>query len=170
MPLDLTDDRRYRVGGQLDTAVELEPVDGLDQADGADLNQVVELLAASRIAARERTHEGQMELDEPLTRSGVAVPVVGAQEGMHVRVTGGHGPPCRCERNVLLETNPIRAVAPLDSDRVDDGCEEDLQRQLGLLAPLLEILHDPFDGEGPDEDADLGTAIEISIVTRSAAR
>ena len=44
--LDLADDRRGRVGRELDPAVEVETVDRLEQADGADLNQIVERFAA----------------------------------------------------------------------------------------------------------------------------
>src|SRR4051794_41462398 len=46
VPLDLTDDRRRRVRRELDAALEVEAVHGLDQADRRDLDQVVERLAA----------------------------------------------------------------------------------------------------------------------------
>ena len=53
VPLDLPDDVRGRVGGELDAAVDVEAVDRLDQADRAHLDEVLELLAAVRIATRE---------------------------------------------------------------------------------------------------------------------
>src|SRR5207248_8411327 len=53
MSLDLADDVRRGVGGQLDAAREVEAVDRLDQADRADLHQVVELLAAVGVASGE---------------------------------------------------------------------------------------------------------------------
>ena len=50
---DLADDRRHRVGRELDPALELEAVDRLDQPDRADLDEVVDRLAAApRSAAR----------------------------------------------------------------------------------------------------------------------
>src|SRR5207248_3043911 len=57
MTLDLADDVRSRVGGQLDAAVEVEPVDRLDQADRADLDEIVELLAPVRVPPRQRADE-----------------------------------------------------------------------------------------------------------------
>ena len=57
VPLDLTDDVRRRVSRQLHPALDVEPVDRLDQADRADLDQVVELLAAVGVAPRERPDE-----------------------------------------------------------------------------------------------------------------
>jgi len=58
VPLDLADDVRRRVGRQLDAPVEVEAVDRLDQADGADLDEILELLAAVRVGrASERTSD-----------------------------------------------------------------------------------------------------------------
>jgi len=55
MPLDLTDDVRRRVGGQLDTALQVEAVDRLDEADRADLNEVPPVAhRGTSSAARER--------------------------------------------------------------------------------------------------------------------
>ena len=51
IPLDLTDDVGSCVGGKRDAAGKVEPVDGLDQADAADLNQVLKLFAALAVAA-----------------------------------------------------------------------------------------------------------------------
>src|SRR5581483_667041 len=55
--LDLADDVRRRVGRELDAPRQVEPVDRLDQADRADLHEIVELLAAIRVASRERADE-----------------------------------------------------------------------------------------------------------------
>src|SRR3954452_1230427 len=78
--LDLADDVRRRVRRQLDAAVEVEAVDCLDQPDRADLDEILELLAAVRVAARERAHERHVLLDELLARGEVAVLVVAAQQ------------------------------------------------------------------------------------------
>ena len=66
--LDLADDRRHGVGAEEDPALEVEAVDRLDQADRRDLDQVVELLAAARVAARDRARERQVGLDELVAR------------------------------------------------------------------------------------------------------
>src|SRR5437868_308108 len=82
MPLDLADDVRRRVGRQLDAAVEVEPVDRLDQPDRADLDEILELLAAIRVAPRQRAHERHVLLDQLLARLEIAVLVVAAQENL----------------------------------------------------------------------------------------
>src|SRR5207253_2154394 len=68
VPLDLADDVRRRVRRQLDAALEVETVDRLDQADGSDLDQILELLAAVRIAPREGANERHVLLDQLLPR------------------------------------------------------------------------------------------------------
>jgi hypothetical protein len=64
VPLDLSDDRRGGVRGELHPALGLEAVDGLDQADRADLDQVVQWFASVAIAPGQVVHERQMQLDE----------------------------------------------------------------------------------------------------------
>src|SRR5687767_7305971 len=78
--LDLADDVRGRVRRQLDAAVDVEAVDRLDQADAADLHEVVELLAAVGVAPRERAHEREVLLDQLLARGEVSLLVVAAQQ------------------------------------------------------------------------------------------
>ena len=68
VPPDLADDRRHGVARELDAAVDVEPVDGLDQPERADLDEVLERLAATRVAVRERPHE-RHELDERRSRA-----------------------------------------------------------------------------------------------------
>ena len=84
MPLDLADDVRRRVRRELDAAVEVEAVDRLDQPDRADLDEVVELLAAVRVTPRERAHERHVLLDQLLARLKVAFLVVAAQQDLVV--------------------------------------------------------------------------------------
>ena len=56
--LDLPHDRGRRVGGELDLAVDVEAVDSLDEADGPDLDQVVDRLTAVPEPAREVASRG----------------------------------------------------------------------------------------------------------------
>src|SRR6185295_120669 len=78
--LDLADDVRRRVRGQLDTAVDVEAVDRLDQTDAADLDEIVELLAAVGVAAGERADEGEVLLDQLLPGGEIALLVVAAKQ------------------------------------------------------------------------------------------
>ena len=80
MALDLADDVRRRVRGQLDPAVDVEAVDRLDQADAADLDEVVELLAAVGVAAGKRADEGQVLLDQLLPGGEIALLVVAPKQ------------------------------------------------------------------------------------------
>ncbi len=80
MALDLADDVRRRVGRQLDAAVDVEAIDRLDQADAADLDEIVELLAAVGIAPGERADEGQVLLDQLLPGGEIALLVVAAKQ------------------------------------------------------------------------------------------
>src|ERR1700694_5916624 len=64
IPLDLADDRRRRIGGELDSALEIEAVDRFEQTDRADLDEVVERLAAVRELDREITHQIEVRDDE----------------------------------------------------------------------------------------------------------
>ncbi|MGX1483820.1 hypothetical protein RKD45_002896 [Streptomyces griseus] len=62
--LDLADDGRHRERRELHAAAELEAVDRLDQADGADLDDVLHRLAAGAEAGGGELDEGQVQLDE----------------------------------------------------------------------------------------------------------
>src|SRR6185437_15873065 len=84
VPLDLADDVRRRIRRQLDTALEIEPIDRLDQADRADLDEILQLLAAIRVPARERAHERHVLLDQLLARMEVTLLVVFTQQNLVV--------------------------------------------------------------------------------------
>ena len=77
--LDLADDRRGGVRRELDAAVGVEAVDGLDQPDGADLDEVLERLAAVAEAARAVLDQRQVQAHQavagrrPLRVGGVGV-------------------------------------------------------------------------------------------------
>ena len=59
--LDLADDRRRRVGRELDAALEVEAIDRLEQADRSDLHEIVERLAAVGELHGEKAHEVQVQ-------------------------------------------------------------------------------------------------------------
>src|SRR6266536_1146755 len=80
VPLDLADDVRRRIRRQLDAAAQVEAVNRLDQADRADLDEILELLAAVRVPARKRAHERHVLLDQLLAGGDVALLVVAAQK------------------------------------------------------------------------------------------
>src|SRR5581483_2888177 len=80
MPLDLADDRRHGVRPEEDPSLEVEPVDRLDQPDRRDLDEVVELLAAARVPARDRPRERQVHLDELVARALVSPLVIRAEQ------------------------------------------------------------------------------------------
>src|SRR2546430_989863 len=82
MSFDLADDVRRGVRRQFDAAVEVEAVDRLDQADCADLDEILELLAAVRVAPRERTDKRHVLLDELLSRLEIALLVVATEQGL----------------------------------------------------------------------------------------
>ena len=111
-----------------------------------------------------------MELDELLTCPGVAVSVVGAQEGMHVGVAGGHWLPGRGERNVLLEANPVRAAAPLDAIESTTAARRTCSVSSASSLVCSRSCTTRSTSRGPTRMLTSGAVIEISIVTRSAAR
>src|SRR5919107_109422 len=73
---DLTQDVRGRVGRELDSPVHVEAVYGLYEADGGDLDQVVERLPAARELAGEELGQRELFLYYPLPGSFVAPLVV----------------------------------------------------------------------------------------------
>ena len=68
----LAEDRRHGVGREREPALGVPAVDGLDEADGRDLDQVVERLARAPVAQRERAGERHVALDQLLARALVA--------------------------------------------------------------------------------------------------
>ena len=66
---DLADDRRRRIGRELDAAFQIEAIDGLEQSDRADLHQVVERLAAIRKPHREKSNQVEVHDDELVAQS-----------------------------------------------------------------------------------------------------
>src|SRR6266576_1527125 len=81
--LDLAGDVRDRDCTELDAALGIEPVDGLDQPDCPDLDEILILLAPLAVPPGETLDERHVLLDQPLPRLRVAVLVVLAQERPH---------------------------------------------------------------------------------------
>jgi hypothetical protein len=77
---DLAGDRRGRERGQLGSAAHVEAVDRLDQPDRADLHQVLVVLAAARVASRDRRHQRHVQLHQARSGPGIAPQVVLAQQ------------------------------------------------------------------------------------------
>jgi hypothetical protein len=65
---DLPLDGRHGDRPQVAAARGLEAVDGLDEADGADLHEVVDRLAPACIPSCDGAHEPPVLLDEPRSR------------------------------------------------------------------------------------------------------
>ena len=83
MPPNLADDRRHRVAGDVDTAIDVEAIDRLDESDGSDLHEILERLPPAGVARGERTHEWH-ELHEHLIASTlVPVAVIRDEELLH---------------------------------------------------------------------------------------
>ena len=70
----------HREGGERRLAGRVEAVDGLQQAERGDLDEVVELLAAALVAARQLARERQEARDERLAGRRVALPVVALEQ------------------------------------------------------------------------------------------
>src|ERR687896_1726857 len=64
--LELSDDGRCCVGRELDLPLEIEPLDRLQQTDGADLDEVLKQLAAVAKAPREELHQPYVLIDKHL--------------------------------------------------------------------------------------------------------
>src|SRR5204862_5230915 len=90
----------------LDAAVDVETVDRLDQPDRADLDEILELLAAVGVAARERAHERHVALDQLLPGRDVAALVVLPKE-LSVALLLQHQPVRRFSRVTQAPASPF---------------------------------------------------------------
>jgi hypothetical protein len=72
----LADDRRDGVRTEVVPTLDVEPVDGLDQADRTRLYEVVGFLRGTREAAGQRTDERKVPLDRLIPSGPVVRPVV----------------------------------------------------------------------------------------------
>ena len=67
MPADLSEDRWRREARKRRPAIGIKPIDGLDETDRADLDQVVEGLAPVGIPTCQRFDQGHVIHDERIT-------------------------------------------------------------------------------------------------------
>jgi hypothetical protein len=72
--LDLAEDRRDRVAGERHLAGGVEAVDGLDEAQRRDLDEVVHRLVGALVAPRELPGQRQVTLDQRVAQRRVARP------------------------------------------------------------------------------------------------
>src|SRR4051794_21283656 len=91
--LQLADDGRDRVRGELATALGVEALDRAQQADARDLDEVVERLGAAAVAARQAAGERHEALDELVAGGEVAEARVAAEQALDARTArlGGAG-------------------------------------------------------------------------------
>src|SRR5205814_2223104 len=78
--LQLSEDAWDGEARERDPARRVEPVDGLDQADARDLQEVLERLPRPRVAARERARQRQAAVDQLLAGERIAGAVVAVEE------------------------------------------------------------------------------------------
>jgi hypothetical protein len=69
VPLDLTLHRRSCIRREIDAALRVEPVDGLDQPDRPDLLEIVDVDALAGVLAGDGADEREVLLDQALPRS-----------------------------------------------------------------------------------------------------
>jgi hypothetical protein len=67
--LDLTGDRGARKRGEVDAALRLEAIDGVDQPDRSDLHQVLELRPVANEVSRDGTNQREVIEDQAFARS-----------------------------------------------------------------------------------------------------
>jgi hypothetical protein len=98
VPLDLARDGGDGEGGELVAPLGIAALDGVEEADRPDLDQVLVLGPAAAVTVGERLDQGQVELDEAVARSRVAVVAVGGEEASGCRLAFGASV---CRRRLL---------------------------------------------------------------------
>ena len=78
--LDLAGDVRLGKGGQADSAIKVEAVDRLEQAERSDLHEVIGVEAAIGVALGDSAHPRQHHLDELVAGVLVTVLAVASQQ------------------------------------------------------------------------------------------
>src|SRR5215211_31986 len=106
---DLPEDIRGRIGGELDLPVHVETVDGLYQADGGDLDQVVQWLSAAGELAGQKFSQGELFLDDTLAGALVALLVVAHQQAPGTRFVG----PAVAPAHDTSSTTVRQVISPL---------------------------------------------------------
>ena len=117
--LDLADDRRRGVRRELHAALGVEPVDRLDQADGGDLDEVVERLAAVAEPAGAVLHQGQVQV-RPVPRGMRCRSRSRRSASASTRTARARAGPGRARRPVgprVLRSEPCRTGRPGSAPR-----------------------------------------------------
>jgi len=91
MPANLTFDADREVGGDLRDALGVAAIDGADQAERADLNEILEALPAAGEPPCDPPHQRKVSLDEPAPHSWVAQ--IGRAPARSIVHFGGHADP-----------------------------------------------------------------------------
>ena len=91
VPLQLAENRRRRVGGEPQAAVGIEAVDGLDEAEHGDLDQVVGRLAAVGEAVGQAVGQAAVRLDKLLGECRIAAVEVLAVKFAEIHRCAGSG-------------------------------------------------------------------------------
>ena len=112
--LDLADDRRGRVRRELDAAVGLEAVDGLDQADGAHLHEVLVRLAAVAEAPGAVLDQRQVQVHQVVAGGGAgrvrAVVVAHLAEELRAALAGHLDARGGTDASSVRRRPPVRGV------------------------------------------------------------
>src|SRR5205085_3588017 len=111
--LDLTDDRRRGKGREFESTLRLEALDRLEEADVADLHDVLQRLAAVRELPGQKEHQVVEQLDQLLTALGVFGFLVLEKETANEISIGADRPRrrgCRCLYSIRYLTILIRML------------------------------------------------------------
>src|SRR5918997_2798989 len=109
---DLTEDVRGRVGGELDLPVYIEAVHRFYQADGGDLDQIVEGLPAACELAGQELGQRKLLLDDPLAGVLVAVLVIAYEQAARTRFIRPSIPPAH-ETNSTTVRQLVSVLPPV---------------------------------------------------------
>ena len=74
--LDLAYDHRNAIGGKADRLGDVKIINGLDQADAADLEQIVSIFPPAHEFLNDRQHQAQVAFDQFL--AGLLIAFLGA--------------------------------------------------------------------------------------------
>ena len=93
MAAKLAQDRRRRVRDERPSALEVEPVERLDEPQAGDLDQVLQLLAGAAVAQRQGPRQGQEATNQLLPQHRVArLRIAAEQPALSLFVAGALAP------------------------------------------------------------------------------
>ena len=115
MALDLARDVGDRESAELHAPLRVVAIDGLDQADAADLNEVLVQLAAHAVAPGQALDQRHVLLDQALARSQVAFLPILADEALDSLPAGACRPAAGL-RTLCLQANYSSPYRPFPVD------------------------------------------------------